>query len=250
MRSVARFRAVLINQAYDGATTDLGQQRIFARRSIDGGATWSSRVALSVAGENATSPAVESRGTGDVRAWYMQTSNGGDPDAWNVFYRSSSDGGASWSTPVVISDVTSGAAYKHADGFDEVYGDYGEIAITSTGKTIATWGEGLSWVGPGGVWSTARTERSEPAARHSPSHTVDRPQRLVYASTTEWPDGSNVESLMEISLQWLDGRTLLTLTQRGVPSGDLERGFTEGTSGGRLGREPIFRYAPSALNPS
>jgi hypothetical protein len=52
----------------------------------------------------------------------------------------------------LISDVTSGAAYKHADGFDEVYGDYGEIAITSEGKTIATWGEGLSWTGPGGVW--------------------------------------------------------------------------------------------------
>jgi hypothetical protein len=29
-------------------------------------------------------------------------------------------------------------------------------------------------------------------------------------------------------LQWLDGRTLLTLTLRGVPSGDVERGFTEG----------------------
>ena len=137
---------------YDGAATDLGPQRIFARTSIDGGATWSGRVALSVAGENATSPAVESRGTGDVRAWYMQTSNHDDPDAWNVFYRSSSDGGISWSAPVVISDVTAGAAYKHADGFDEVYGDYGEIGITSTGKTIATWGEGLSWTGPGGVW--------------------------------------------------------------------------------------------------
>ena len=35
-------------------------------------------------------------------------------------------------------------------------------------------------------------------------------------------------SLMEISLEWRDGRTLLTLTQRGLPSGDLERGFTEG----------------------
>jgi uncharacterized protein YndB with AHSA1/START domain len=58
--------------------------------------------------------------------------------------------------------------------------------------------------------------------------TVARPHRLVYASTTEWPDGSPVESLMEISLQWLDGRTLLTLTQRGLPSGDVERGFTEG----------------------
>jgi uncharacterized protein YndB with AHSA1/START domain len=59
-------------------------------------------------------------------------------------------------------------------------------------------------------------------------HTVERPHRLVYASTTEWPDGSQVESLMEISLEWLDGRTLLTLTQRGLPSGDVERGYTEG----------------------
>jgi hypothetical protein len=138
---------------YDGAKTDLGPQRIFARRSTDGGRTWSARIPLSVAGENATSPAVESRGNGDVRAWYMQTTNGGDPDAWNVFYRSSTDGGATWSAPIRISDVTSGTAYKHEDGFDEVYGDYGEIAITGdTGRTIATWGEGLSWAGPGGVW--------------------------------------------------------------------------------------------------
>lgn len=32
------------------------------------------------------------------------------------------------------------------------FGDYGEIAITSSGKTIATWGEGLSYNGPGGAW--------------------------------------------------------------------------------------------------
>ena len=83
----------------------------------------------------------------------MQTINGGDPDAWNVFYRSSNDGGVTWSAPVRISDATSGAAYKHEDGFDEVFGDYGEIAITrDTGRTIATWGEGLSFAGPGGVW--------------------------------------------------------------------------------------------------
>ena len=137
---------------YDGASADLEPQRIFARRSTDGGRTWSARVPLSVAGENATSPAVESRGNGDVRAWYMQTGNGDDPDAWNVYYRSSTNGGQTWTAPVLISDVTTGAAYKHADGFDEVYGDYGEIAITNTGKTIATWGEGLSWSGPGGVW--------------------------------------------------------------------------------------------------
>jgi hypothetical protein len=87
----------------------------------------------------------------------MQTGNGDAPGAWNVFYRTSNDGGATWSAPVVISDVTAGAAYKHPDGFDEVYGDYGEIAITSAGKTIATWGEGLSYVGPGGVWFNRQT---------------------------------------------------------------------------------------------
>ena len=137
---------------YDGATTDLGPQRIYARTSTDEGLTWSDPTVLSANGENATSPAVESEGAGDVRAWYMQTSNHDDPDAWNVFYRSSSDGGVNWSAPVKISDLTSGAAYKHADGFDEVYGDYGEIAITNQGRSIAVWGEGLSYNGPGGVW--------------------------------------------------------------------------------------------------
>ena len=34
----------------------------------------------------------------------------------------------------------------------EVYGDYGEIAVTNAGKTVATWGEGFSYTGPGGTW--------------------------------------------------------------------------------------------------
>jgi hypothetical protein len=53
---------------------------------------------------------------------------------------------------VNISDAGGGAAYKTAAGFGEVYGDYGEIAITNTGKTIAIWGEGASYTGPGGCW--------------------------------------------------------------------------------------------------
>jgi hypothetical protein len=137
---------------YDGATTEFGPQQIYARTSGDEGATWSSRTALSVAGENATTPAVEQIRNGDARAWYMQTGNGDAPDSWNVWYRSSNDGGTTWSAPVKLSDATSGAGYKSADGFDEVYGDYGEICITSAGKAIAAWGEGFSWTGPGGVW--------------------------------------------------------------------------------------------------
>lgn len=137
---------------YDGATTAGGLQTVYARRSTNQGATWSGAVTLSTAGENATAPAVESRGNGDVRAWYYETAGGGNDDAWNVWYRRSSDGGATWTAPVKLSDLGSGAAYKTPAGFLEVYGDYGEIAITNTGKTIAIWGEGLSYTGPGGVW--------------------------------------------------------------------------------------------------
>jgi hypothetical protein len=110
---------------------------------------------LSAGGHNATSPAVEATGDGNLRAWYMEENAG--PNSWNVWYRRSGDGGASWSDPVKISDAISGAAYKRRAGFYEVYGDYGEIAITSTGRTIGAWGEGFSWIGPGGIWMNLQT---------------------------------------------------------------------------------------------
>ena len=135
----------------DGATTAGGLQTIAARSSTNKGVSWSAAVTLSAAGSEATAPAVESTGNGDVRAWYYQTT-GADPDAWNVYYRRSTDGGATWATAIKLSDASSGAAYKSAAGFLEIYGDYGEMGITSTGKTIAIWGEGTSYDGPGGVW--------------------------------------------------------------------------------------------------
>jgi hypothetical protein len=139
--------------AYEGPLVANGPQRVYVRTSIDEGRTWGQRTALSVAGENATGPRLAAIGGGDVRLWYMQTANGDDPDAWNVWYRSSAGGGTSWTTPVKLDDASAGAAkYVNANGFDEIYGDYGEIAITNTGKTVAVWGEGFSWTGPGGCW--------------------------------------------------------------------------------------------------
>jgi hypothetical protein len=137
---------------YDGATQVRGLQTVEARRSTDRGQTWSAPVTLSAAGEEATAPAVESTGNGDVRAWYQQTAGAGNADQWNTWYRRSTDGGATWSTAVKLSDATGGAAYKTAAGYQEIYGDYGEMAITSAGKSIAIWGEGASYDGPGGVW--------------------------------------------------------------------------------------------------
>jgi hypothetical protein len=138
--------------AYEGPTTDGGPQRVYVSTSSNTGRTWSAGVPLSAAGENATGPRLASSGGGNVRLWYMQTA-GHDPDAWNVWYRSSTDGGATWSAPLKISDAPAGAAgYINANGFAEIYGDYGEVAVTNTGKTVATWGEGFSYTGPGGTW--------------------------------------------------------------------------------------------------
>jgi hypothetical protein len=137
---------------YDGATVAGGLQSIYASRSTDHGAHWTTPTVVSAAGEESTAPMMESGASGDVRIAWMQTSGGGNVDAWNTIYRRSGDGGATWSTPVRISDAASGAPYKTAAGYAEVYGDYGEMGITNTGKTIATWGEGISYTGPGGVW--------------------------------------------------------------------------------------------------
>jgi hypothetical protein len=140
--------------AYEGPKTAGGPQRIYVSTSTDGGRSWSAGAPLSVAGENATGPRLASSGDGNVRVWYMQTADGDNPDAWNVWYRSSSNGGR-WSSPVKIDDAAAGdgnPAYINANGFDEIYGDYGEIAVTNTGKTFATWGEGFSYTGLGGTW--------------------------------------------------------------------------------------------------
>jgi hypothetical protein len=138
--------------AYDGATSVGGLQTIGTQRSTTAGRTWTVGPVLSVATEEATAPALEATGTGDVRAWYFQTAGSGNVDQWNTWYRRSTDGGVTWSAAVRISDATGGAAYKAAAGFLEPYGDYGEFAITSGGKSIAVWGEGTSYDGPGGVW--------------------------------------------------------------------------------------------------
>jgi len=135
----------------DGALKDRGIRGVWAWTSIDGGATWGPRVRLRTGAANAGFPAAVGTG-GEFRVWYMSRQTG----RWNAFYRTSSDG-ITWSPAVQISDATGGAVYISSKGFREVYGDYGEIDVTNTGKTVAVWGEGPSYPGPGGVWFNRQT---------------------------------------------------------------------------------------------
>jgi hypothetical protein len=134
---------------YDGATAPLGPQRTFVRRSTDEGQSWSTRTTLSTVGRMSTGPTAEATANNDIRIWYAERS---PATRWNIFYRRSVDGGLTWSPPIRISDANSGAAYKSNKGFLEFYGDYGEIAVLSDGRTIGAWSEGFSYAGPGGTW--------------------------------------------------------------------------------------------------
>jgi hypothetical protein len=54
-----------------------------------------------------------------------------------------------------VSTYVPGYTYELAsplDGFLQPYGDYFELDVDSTGRTVALWGEGNSYVGPGNVW--------------------------------------------------------------------------------------------------
>ena len=137
-------------------------QRMYLARSSDG-VSWSDPIDISLApaGSNHAFPAIVASGNGDVRVAWMDDRNGfdaggDDPAArWNVYYRHSSDGGLSWSAETQLSAYVAGYSYKFAqpaDGYLQPYGDYFEIDINADGKTVALWGEGTSYVGPGNVW--------------------------------------------------------------------------------------------------
>ena len=97
---------------------------------------------------NSAFPAAVGYANDDIRVWFADERTG----RWNTWSTRSTDLGATWTEPVRISDARSGTAYKNGKGYLEVYGDYGEIDVTNDGKTIAAWGEGTSYYGPGGVW--------------------------------------------------------------------------------------------------
>jgi hypothetical protein len=133
---------------YSGASEAGGPRTVYARSSTDGGGSWSSRDPLSPSGVNAAFAAAAGYGDDGVRLYFADQRTG----RWNVWFRSSADLGATWTAAVKISDATTGTTYKNAEGFLEFYGDYGEIGVTDEGKTVAVWGEGPSYLGPGGVW--------------------------------------------------------------------------------------------------
>ena len=142
---------------WNAGLIDKGPERIYFAKSTDRGATWSAKVEVSTApaGVAHAFPAIAAGAAGDVRiAWMDARAANSGMDRWNVYYRTSTNGGSSWSSEVDLSTFVDGYSYIFGDGFRFPFGDYFEIDIDDRGTTHAIWGEGLNYDGPGSIWYT------------------------------------------------------------------------------------------------
>lgn len=126
-------------------------ERIYFASSTTAGVSWSPRQDVSSAslGVEHAFPAMVAGTAGDVRIAWMDTRSA---PYWNTFYRSSTNGGASWSDEMRISSYVPGYGYISSAGFSFPFGDYFQIAIDDLGRTHVVWGEGANWSTPGSIW--------------------------------------------------------------------------------------------------
>ena len=142
---------------WNAGSTAGGPERIYFAKSTDGGNSWSAKadVSSAPAGTQHAFPAVTSGGTNNIRIAWMDARNAttsGGIDRWNVYYRNSIDGGATWSAESVLSNYVSGYSYIFTNGFSFPFGDYFEMDVDEQGAAHVVWGEGLNYNTPGSIW--------------------------------------------------------------------------------------------------
>lgn len=141
---------------WNAGSTAKGPERVYFSKSTDSGNTWSAKVDVSTApaGTHHNFPAIAATGNGDVRISWMdaRAANGG-MDKWNVYYRSSTNGGSTWTAEQDVSSFVDGySTYIFNDGFRFPFGDYYEMDIDENGTAHIIMGEGYNYDSPGSIW--------------------------------------------------------------------------------------------------
>ena len=152
--ALASDAAGTIYALWNAGTTNGGPERIYFSSSTTGGASWSAKADVSLADGRTEHcfPAIAAGVAGDVRIAWMDTRNHTPASLWNVFQRSSSNGGATWSPEIQLSGAVHGYDYILPEGFRFPFGDYFSIAIDNLGATHAVWGAGRNYKSPGSIW--------------------------------------------------------------------------------------------------
>ena len=136
---------------WNAGSAPMGPQRIYFSSSANGGESWLPRTGVSDAepGVEHAFPAIVAGNAGDVRIAWMDKRNS---PYWNTYYRSSSNGGATWGEEIRISGYVPGYSYIGKEGFRFPFGDYFGLAIDNRGDTHVVWGEGMNYQSPGSIW--------------------------------------------------------------------------------------------------
>ncbi|MGA2005625.1 MAG: sialidase family protein [Terriglobales bacterium] len=142
---------------WNAGRTAMGAQQIYFSSSTDAGENWLPRVNVSSSTPNAEHafPAIAAVNNGDVRIAWMATAPTTDSRNtlyWNTYYRSSSNGGATWADEIRVSGYVPGYKYIKPEGFLFPFGDYFGMTIDNHGDTHIVWGEGLNYQSPGSIW--------------------------------------------------------------------------------------------------
>jgi uncharacterized protein YndB with AHSA1/START domain len=101
-------------------------------------------------------------------------------------------------------------ALTREDGQEAFYGEPGWIVESECDLRV------------GGVWTVTFGPARDEVYRHDHVfRVIDRPSRLFVDTSESRPDGSSVEYQTEFIFEERDGRTLMTMIQRGLPTAEL-----------------------------
>ncbi len=103
-------------------------------------------------------------------------------------------------------------AFVDPEGLEEMYW------ADEPGWIVESEGE----VRVGSTWSVAFGPSRDELYRFTHVfRVVDRPQRVAFATTETAPDGTILDLDVELTFEDRDGKTLMTVVQRGFPSAEL-----------------------------
>jgi uncharacterized protein YndB with AHSA1/START domain len=130
--------------------------------------------------------------------------------------------------PEVVFDAITGQ-----DGQEAFYGEPGWTVESECDLRV------------GGLWTVTFWPSRDEVYRHDHIfRVIDRPSRLILKTTERRPDGSVVEYETEFIFEPRDGKTLMTMIHRGLPTAELRDEHQAGVPGAFARLEQAIRGTP------